>query len=376
MQNNLGLFNISMQTSDVVQIRHLQIVAMTSAPTTAITITNTTGQNDASNNGHNVNMLQMSGVTMRRSSIHFLRALELRYVYNAVITNCVFSNGTSNAPRDQDTCINIIDMSENMHITACTFTGWMYGIKYVRMEPNKYQDGIHISNTFFGDVFYGLWLAVPSDLKSIAGLHITNTEIHARDPGCSCLNLKNVADVHIGNSYFSVAQNTGSALCLAAEGTTSFCEIDSTRCETVIAAPAEACIHARQVAGMQIIGSRFQVNNGYGIALIDSDVPVRKYAEEINCQNYFLVDDILQSVPPVDCDGNTIGCLGVTIIGSTFTGIAMLGAVYIEQHTVGCVVQNNVRFAHCNEFSRAVKMLAVNLGNVNLAASANNNQIQ
>ena len=371
-----GLLSVTMSTGDTIQIRHLRIVAMSPVCTTAIKIQNTTGQNNPTNNKHNVNMLQMFGVTMQRGSIHFLKALELRYVYNAEITNCVFANGTTDAPREQDIGIDIIDMSENLHVTACTFTGWMYGIKYVRLAEDKYQDGIHITNTFFGDVFYGMWLAVPSDLKSIAGLHITNTEIHASGPGSACLNLKNVADIHISNSYFSVAQNNGDDLCRAARGTWQFCEKPpSTLCVGVIAAPDEACIHARQVAGMQIVGSRFQINNGFGIALVDSDVPVRTYDEEITCQNYFIVDSIVANSCPTDCLENTLGCLGVTITSSTFTGNAMIGAIYIEPNTVGCVVRNNVRFEHCNEPGREVKMQAIALGNINLAP-VDNNDIQ
>jgi hypothetical protein len=254
-------------------------------------------------------------------------------------------------------------MSENLHITACTFTGWMYGVKYVRMTPNKYHDGVYIANAFFDYVFYGLWLSVPSDLQSIADVHITNTEIHAKDTGSTCLYFRNVADIHISNSHLSVTQDNSPAPCIATED-----------------APAQACIYARQVAGMQISSSRFHINDGYGVVLMDSDLPVRNENEEINCRNYVTgvhpEVEIIDEEPPTDCLGNVIGCIGVTVLGSTFTGTTMLGAVYLEQYSMSCVVQNNARFEHCDEYLRAVKMSVRSLGNVDLTNGTRNNRIE
>jgi hypothetical protein len=304
-----GLFDISQNNSTVCQFLNLRIIANAS---NGIAI-KMTGQ--AVQNTHGTMMLYMNGVTVCRGSQTFSRALQLDRIYNAVIDGCMLDS-SSNAASGY--AIEITGLCTNMAIANCNINGWNRGISCA-----TYQEGLSINNSVFINVFYGVYANVSSSAFRCTGLYLDNVHIDARGTNCECVHLENWEGIFVNNCYLTIGEG----------GTTG-----------------NACILGQQIAGTQILGSKFNINGNYGIALTNSSPSVN------------------------DCNGNPIGCMAIQILGCSFEG-APSATVLLDTLCMSCTVLNNSHYYRCAS-PNTVQMTVVAFGANDLTGGTRNNTVQ
>ena len=260
-----GLFDISQNNSTVCQFLNLRIIANASNGT-AIKMT---GQ--AVQNTHGTMMLYMAGVTICRGSTYFSKGLEINRIYNGVIDGCIFDSSSDHASGN---AINITEICTNLAISNSNINGWNRGI-----SCEVYQEGLSISNTVFVNVFYGVYAKVAYNALRSTGLYFDNVHIDSRGSNSEAVHLENWEAAFVNNCYFTIGEG----------------------------GPAgNACIVGQQVAGVQILGSKFNINGNFGIALTNPSISIN------------------------DCNGNPIGCIGVQVLGCSFEGAPSQSTVYLD----------------------------------------------
>jgi len=302
-----GLFEITQNNSTTCQFLNLRIIANNSGQK-AIKMT---GQN--AQNTHSTTMLYMDGVTIKRGSWYFSVGLEISYIYNAVINNCMFDSEPRNG-----TALNILALSTNLAISNSNLNGWNRGI-----SCEVYQEGISVSNSVFVDALYGVYCRVASNVLRCTGLYLDNVHVDARGGNCECVHLENWEGVFVNNSYLTIG----------ADGSIG-----------------NACILGQQIAGAQIIGSKFNLNGNYGVALTNPSPGIN------------------------DCNGNAIGCIGVQILGCSFEG-APTATVLLDTLCMSCTVLNNSHYYRCAS-PNTVQMTVVAFGANDLTGGTRNNTVQ
>jgi len=307
MASSSGLFSVTLAVDNTIEFQSLRFQANAAGPCLTIT-------SDGSQNGHKTCMLRVRGCTFTRGTSYFTRGLVLTYVHNGVISDSMF-DGTNKA--NSNIGIECLTICTNLAITGCNINFWTIAVK------SGYNEGIAITNTVMVDVKYGVYVAVASDQFRMTGVYLNSVHIDARGLNAEAVHLDNVEGVFISGCYLTIGAD-------AADGV--------------------ACIHARQVAGMQIIGSKFNIYGTNGVCLANP-------APSVN-----------------DIDSNPIGCIGVIIIGNAFEG-APTATVKLENLCMSCIVQNNTHYYRHDPPNR-VKMIELTLSSSDDTGGTRGNVVQ
>lgn len=313
----VGLFSITQNLATTCSFLNLRITA-NAAGQTAVKLVG-----PASQNPHSTMMLYMDGVTIKRGTTSFSKGVELSYIYNAVINNCMLDSEPRNGIG-----IDILGISTNLAISNCNINGWNRGI-----SCEVYTEGISISNTVIVNVLYGAYCKVAYNVLRCTGFYLSNVHIDARNTNCECVHLENWEGVFITGSYLTIGAEISAG----------------------VAPPGNTAILLQQAAGVQITGSKFNLNGNYGVALLNPSSTI------------------------LDCNGNSIGCIGVQIIGCAFEG-APTATVLLGTLCMSCTVQNNSHYYRCLSSSPAgvnqAQMTVVAFGANDLTGGTRNNIVQ
>ena len=312
LQNAIGVFAITQNISITCSFIDLRIIANSAdATATAISLIN----NNTGNDGHDTMMLYMSGVTIGRGSSNFLKGLTLTRIHNATIIGCFFDSSSDGAT---GYAIQILVASVNLSISGCNINGWNRGL-----SCEVYQEGVMVCNTYIITALYGIYLKQTYNSIRTSYLTLSGVHVDARGSNCECVHLENVEGIFITACYLTVGAET---------------------------AAGNAAIVGEQIAGAQIIGCKFNLNANYGIALTN---PATAYN---------------------DCNGNSIGCIGVQVIGNSFEG-APTYTVWLQSLCMSCIVQNNSHYYRCAS-PNTVQMTVVAFGALDSTGGTRGNIVQ
>jgi hypothetical protein len=277
--NTATCFDINLASKKTVHILNLKVIQL---------INNCTAFDIAGpmeGNYHATTMLFMDGVTIGSSEEagYFRKGVTLYYVYNAVITNCMFNGRTptiSGTRANYDSkAIEITGLCTNINISNSEFNFWTYGFK-----ADTYQEGTLFDSCVMIDVRYGIYSSVASSALRNTLLHVCNTHIDSRDGSDYAIYTNNQDGLLVSNSYL-ISSNV--------------------------------CVQAIQTFQSSLTGNYFFMAGTHGIKLLDS--------------NPIVYDDA----------SNIASCIAVTITGNVFMGSAT--TVYLDNNCMSCIVQNNVR---------------------------------